>query len=71
MLETTPQKPKLEINNKKIVLSNLKIDQIIKKRENQIIYAWGFFLHKILGKVLLINSLDVSTLFVNQNMSYL
>ena len=31
----------------------------------------GAFLHKILGKVLLMNSLDVSTLFVNQNMSYL
>ena len=29
------------------------------------------FLHKILAKVLLMNSLDVSTLFVNQNMSYL
>ena len=31
----------------------------------------GAFLHKILAKVLLMNSLDVSTLFVNQNMSYL
>ena len=31
----------------------------------------GPFLHKILGEMLLMNSLDVSTLFVNQNMSYL
>ena len=30
----------------------------------------GAFLHNILGKVLLMNSLDVSTLFVSQNMSY-
>ena len=30
----------------------------------------GDFLHKILGKVLLMKSLDVFTLFVNQNMSY-
>ena len=43
-----------------IMLNNLKGDPIL-----------GAFLHKILEKVFLMNSLDVSILFVNQNMSYL
>ena len=32
--------------------------------------SWAFLL-KILGKVLLMNNLDVFTLFLNQNMNYL